>query len=78
MGYGAEGMTGAVTNPSIVNNKPIPLFERQRKLFFSVTGAFTTNNNIAYPSWINIFKIPSPVIEWKLKDKKVKFRPLYF
>jgi hypothetical protein len=78
LGYGAEGMTGAVTNPSVVNNKPVPTFERQRRLFFSVTGAFTTKNNIPYPSWINIFKIPSPAIEWKLKDNKVKFRPLYF
>lgn len=78
VGYGAEGMTGAVTNPSIVNSKPVPPFERQRKLFFSVTGAFTTKNNIPYPSWINVFKVPSPAIEWKLKDNKIKFRPLYF
>ncbi|HEY5464219.1 MAG TPA: DUF2279 domain-containing protein [Hanamia sp.] len=77
-GYGAEGMTGAVTNPSVVNGKSIPSFERQRKIFFGITGAFTTKNNITYPSFLNIFKVPSPVVEWKLKDNKIKFRPLYF
>ncbi|MEO7314352.1 MAG: DUF2279 domain-containing protein [Ginsengibacter sp.] len=78
IGYGAEGMTGAVSNPSFVKSQPIPSFERKRKLFVGITGAFTTRNNISYPSWINIFKVPSPALEWKLKDHKVKFRPLYF
>ncbi len=77
-GYGAEGMTGAVTNPTVVDGKPIPSFERQRKLFFGVTGAFTTKGNTPYPSWLNIFKVPSPVLEWKLKDNKIKFMPFYF
>ncbi|MDQ2719996.1 MAG: YfiM family protein [Bacteroidota bacterium] len=77
-GYGAEGMTGAVTNPTVVDGKPIPSFERQRKLFFGVTGAFTTKRETPYPSWLNIFKVPSPVVEWKLKDNKIKLKPLYF
>lgn len=77
-GYGAQGMTGAVTNPSTVDGKSIPSFERERKLFFGITGAFTTKNNIAYQSFVNIFKIPSPVVEWNLKENKIKFIPLYF
>jgi hypothetical protein len=78
IGYGADGMTGAVTNPSIVDGKPIPSFTRQRKLFFGVDGAFTTKNNIPYPGWINVLRIPTPVVEWKLKDNKIKFRPIYY
>jgi hypothetical protein len=78
IGYGAEGMTGAVINPSVVDGKTIPSFTRQRKLFFGVTGAFTTKNNITYPSWLNIFKVPTPVMEWNLTKNKIKFRPFYY
>jgi Predicted periplasmic lipoprotein (DUF2279) len=78
VGYGADGMTGAVTNPSIVDGKKIPEFTRQRKLFFGFSGAFNKKDNIPYPSWINIFRVPSPVVEWKLKENKIKFRPFYF
>lgn len=77
-GYGAEGMTGAVINPTTLNGKPIPSFERQRKLFFGVDGAFTANKSITYPSWLNIFKIPAPVIEWNLGLDNVRFKPIYY
>lgn len=78
IGYGAQGMTGAVINPSVVDGKTIPSFTRQRKLFFGVTGAFVTKNNTPYSSWLNIIKVPSPVVEWNLKSSKIKFRPFYF
>jgi hypothetical protein len=78
IGYGAEGMTGAVTNPAVINGNRIPSYERQRKLSFGITGAFTSKNHIPYPSWINVFKVPSPVVEWKLAEHKIKFRPFYF
>ena len=78
IGYGAEGMTGAVINPSVVDGKTIPSFTKQRKLFFGVDGAFTTKNNITYPSWLNIFKVPTPVMEWNLTKNKIKFRPFYY
>jgi hypothetical protein len=78
IGYGAEGMTGAVINPSLLDGKTIPAFTRQRKLFFSATGAFTTKNNISYPSWLNIFKVPAPVMEWNLTKNTIKFNPFYF
>ena len=78
IGYGASGMTGAVHNPSVVDGKPVPSFTRQRKMFFGVTGAFTANNTISYPSWLNIFKIPSPVVEWNLQSSKIKFRSFYY
>lgn len=75
-GYGADGMTGAVTNPKEVNGAPIPTFERNRKFFFGIDGAFTKPGTIPFPSWINIFRIPAPVIE--LKEHKLLFRPFYF
>ena len=75
-GYGADGMTGAVTNPKKVNGKSIPTFDRDRKFFFGIDGAFTKPGTIPFPSWINIFRIPTPVIE--LKEHKIKFRPFYF
>jgi Predicted periplasmic lipoprotein (DUF2279) len=78
VGYGASGMTGAVTNPSVVDGKPIPSFTRERKLFLGVSGAFTTNHSIPYPSWVNIFKVPSPVLEWNITNSKVVFKPFYF
>ena len=75
-GYGADGMTGAVTNPKEVHGNPIPTFDRNRKFFFGIDGAFTKPCTIPFPSWINIFRIPTPVIE--LKEHKIKFRPFYF
>lgn len=78
IGYGASGMTGAVKNPSIVDGKPIPAFSRQRKIFFGITGAFTANKSIPYPSWLNIFKVPSPLVEWNITNSKVVFRPFYY
>jgi hypothetical protein len=78
VGYGAERMAGAVINPETVDGKPIPSFLRQRKWFFGITGAFTSNNNIPYPSWINVFKVPSPVLELKSADSKIRFIPFYF
>lgn len=75
-GYGADGMTGAVTNPKEVHGNPIPTFDRNRKFFFGMDGAFTKPGTIPFPSWINIFRIPTPVIE--LKEHKILFRPFYF
>lgn len=75
-GYGADGMTGAVINPKKVNNQSIPSFERNRKLFFGIDGAFTKPATIPFPSWINIFRIPTPVLE--LKQHQIKFIPFYF
>jgi hypothetical protein len=78
IGYGASGMTGAVTNPSAVDGKTIPAFTRQRKLFFGITGAFTAYHTIPFPSWFNIFKVPSPALQWNLTDKKISFDPFYY
>lgn len=78
VGYGASGMISAVHNPSEMNGKNIPSFLRERKLFLGVSGAFTANNAITYPSWLNILKIPAPVAQWNLTSDKISFRPLYY
>ena len=78
IGYGAEGMIGAVTNPYFIDGKSIPSFVRQRKLFFGITGSFAKENSAVYPSWLNIIRIPSPVLEWKLKAKEMKGHLLYY
>ncbi len=77
-GYGATGMTGAVTNPMEVDGKVIPSFSRDRKLFFAIGGAFSANQNISYPSWINIFKIPTPALEYNISENKWKPYATYY
>lgn len=78
MGYGASGMTGAVVNPSKIGGKSIPDFTRQRKLYFGISEVLYANNTISFPSWLNIFKFPSPVIEWNITNGKARFCPLYY
>lgn len=78
LGYGASGMISAVHNASEVNGKKIPSFLRERKLFLGVSGAFTANNTITYPSWLNLLKMPAPVVQWNLTSDKISFRPLYY
>ena len=78
IGYGAEGMTGAVVNPYFADGKVIPSFTRQRKLFFGITGSFAKRNSTPYASWLNIIRIPSPVLEWKLKTKEFKSYPIFY
>ena len=78
-GYGAEGMIGAVTNPSLIDGKPVPEFVRRRELFFSVDGAFAKKDNTPYPAWINIIHLPVPVVELKTKSRfPMKFKTIYF
>ncbi len=78
VGYGAKGMTGAVANPYEVDGKLIPAFPRERTLFFGISGAFPANHSIPYPSWINVFKLPSPLIEMNITNSKFAFKPFYY
>ena len=78
IGYGADGMTGAVTNPTMVKGVAVPSFLRQRKLLFSVNGAFTSRQELPFPSWMNIFRVPVPALEYKLKSKELKAFAIYY
>lgn len=81
-GYGAEGMIGAVKNPTEINGKPIPVFKRYRQYYISLDADFKHLNNdntspkalLALPQ---IFKFPFPAIEIN-KVTPVKYHWLYF
>lgn len=71
LGYGATGMTGGFENAANYNGKPIPPYERQRQLFFSLDVDFTripTNNNFLKYTFkvLNIFKLPFPTLEYNI------------
>jgi len=56
----------------------VPSFIRQRKIFLSLGPAFTSNQTIVYPSWLNIMRVPVPAAEWKLKTKQFRAHLLYY
>lgn len=79
-GIGAEGMIGAVTNPSKIGANLIPEFKRKRKYFISADAnlpkLFNSSNSILL-SIANIIKLPAPAIEFK-KGEAIKLHSLYF
>ena len=77
-GIGADGMTGAINNPDSVGGKSIPQFIRQRKLLFGLDGAFTKKNQVCFPSWINLLRIPTPALDWKTRTNEWKLHLLYY
>ncbi len=81
-GYGADGMTGAVTNPAKIDNREIPEFKRVRKYFISADANINRLfNKASSPSLflpaLNIMKLPSPAFEFK-RNTKMKFYSYYF
>jgi hypothetical protein len=82
LGYGAEGMIGASSNPAEINGKPIPGFPRYRKFYFAPDAdlfRILTNssfyNSAAYLTRFS--KIPAPSLEWS-KLKGFRFIPIYY
>lgn len=64
-GYGATGMTGGFDNAP----EPIPHYDRERQLYFSLDVDFTripTNNKFWKYTFkvLNIFKFPFPALEY--------------
>tara|TARA_R110002050_G_scaffold300722_2_gene471890 strand:+ start:31211 stop:32101 length:891 start_codon:yes stop_codon:yes gene_type:complete len=81
-GYGAEGMTGAHYNPSEVNGKPIPEFDRYRQFYFSLDVDFTripTQSKFLKTVFIalSFVKIPFPALEFNTKGETI-FHPIMF
>lgn len=82
VGYGAEGMTGARSNPLSFNGETLPLFKRYRQFYLSADIDLTkirTNKK-----WLKVIfnavgflKIPAPAIEFN-SPQGVKFHYLYF
>lgn len=82
LGYGADGMIGARTNPSKIGDKDIPEFKRYRQFYLSLDADLkridqNANGPQTLLSLPNILKIPAPALEFK-KDSAVKFHLLYF
>lgn len=82
VGYGAEGMIGARTNPSSIGDKIIPDFKRYRQFYFSLDADMKRfNTNTTSPQLLlsipNSIKLPAPALEFK-KDAPVKFHLVYF
>ena len=81
-GYGAEGMTGAYSDPESVNGKAIPQFDRYRQFYFSLDldlSKIQTKSEFLSSVFrlINFIKIPAPTVEFN-SGHKTKFYALYF
>ncbi|PKP24153.1 MAG: DUF2279 domain-containing protein [Bacteroidetes bacterium HGW-Bacteroidetes-22] len=82
VGYGAEGMTGAVENSTSYEGKPIPHFDRTRQFYLTFDVDLTRIPVKA--KWLKLLfntigflKIPAPALEINTGGHIV-FHPLYF
>jgi hypothetical protein len=81
-GVGAEGMTGGFVNPTIVDGKPIPSFERYRQYYLGIDFDLTrieTKSKLLGGIFktLNIIRLPAPTIEFN-NGRKTKSYLLYF
>ncbi len=81
-GYGAEGMTGAFSNPVSVDGKSIPQFDRYRQYYLSLDfdlSRIRTKSKFLSGLFkvINFIRLPAPAIEFN-SDHKTKFYTFYF
>jgi len=82
VGYGAEGMTGAVFNPPFdKNGNSLPQFDRYRKFYLSLDADLTRIKTKscflkAVFKTIGFIKIPAPTLEFS--EKGIKGYLLYF
>jgi hypothetical protein len=81
-GYSAEGMLGAYSNPSEIDGKTLPSFERIRQYFFSLdldmTRIKTRSKALnAIFNFVGVLKFPFPSIEYNSKNQWI-VHGLYF
>jgi hypothetical protein len=81
IGYGAEGMTGARSNPLKVDNLPIPTFTRYSQFYLApdidLTRIPTRSKNLKLLlNAIGFIKFPLPALE--MNKNGLKFHYLYF
>ncbi len=81
-GYGAEGMIGAVKNPTEINGQKIPDFKRYRQFYFSFDTDLYRLDDVSYFGTTllkinHIFKTISPTLEWN-KENGVRWHWLYY
>lgn len=82
VGYGAEGMTGASKNPTEVNGKPIPSFQRYRQFYFSFdTDLYRVNGLSPLATTLlkvnRTLKMPAPALEWN-EVQGLQLHPFYY
>ena len=83
VGYGAEGMTGAFSNPETApDGTPIPAFERYRQFYLSLDvdlSRIRTRSKTLHTilSVVNVLKLPFPTLEFNTRGQ-VLFHPIYF
>lgn len=82
IGYGADGMIGARSNPTRIGDREIPAFRRQSRWLLSLDMDLKRlNSNPKGPqvflSVPSLIKLPAPAIEFR-KDSAIRFHPLYF
>lgn len=81
VGYGAENMTGATSNPTDLNGVPLPHFERYRQFYLApdidLSKIKTHNKTLSFAlKLLGFIKFPLPTIE--INKKGMKFHPVYF
>jgi len=82
LGYGAEGMLGASSNPDSLNHEALPHYERYRQFYLSLDIDFTRIPTRSKPlkALLTIFsfiKVPFPALEYNTRGK-FNFHPFYF
>ena len=68
-GYGAEGMVSAVRNPSEINGRPVPAFQRYRQFYLSFdTDLYRVDGLSPLATTLlkvnRTLKMPAPALEW--------------
>lgn len=82
VGYGAKGMIGANSNPSVYNGKQLPSYNRVRQVYLSMDVDWTrikTRSHLMkfiFKS-LNFIKLPFPTLEYNNENGAV-FYWLYF
>jgi len=82
IGYGANGMIGGKSNPTVDDNgNPYPHFTRQRQYYFALDADLSKiKTNIRWFKIITktfgFIKIPAPALSFT--GSKINFHPLYF
>lgn len=82
VGYGAEGMIGAMKNPDEIDGRPIPSFQRYRQFYFSFdTDLYRIDGLSPLASSLlevnRLIKTPAPALEWNEVQGFV-FHPIYY
>lgn len=82
VGYGAEGMIGAFKNPTEINGRPIPEFQRYRQWYLSFdTDLYRIDGLSPFAQTLlkvnRTVKTPAPALEWN-EGEGVKFHLFYY